>query len=61
MEYKQLKATFSKLLMEKYQGYEDELKRLISICPSEDGRAIYRKGVLHWKTKWLIVQDNIND
>lgn len=48
-----------KHLSDKYWSYYDELKSLESICPSEDGRAIYRKGQLVWKTKALIVEDGM--
>lgn len=48
-----------KHLSEKYWGYYDELKRLRDACPSQEGKAIYRRGQLMWKTKALIVEDNM--
>ena len=39
----------------------DALKELIELCPSEDGKAIYRRGILRRKVTALIIQGRMID
>lgn len=48
-----------KQLADKYWRYHDELKALEIVCQSQEGKAIYRRGQLMWKTKAMIVEDNM--